>query len=228
MKMVPPPPQQHTNDSSPMKEILKNITNNAGKSPRRGKRDREMRVCDVSLDHQLERQQKTDLEKRQRITQPRGYDIEWELSTTTVVYASKEEALEAIRFKQEMRRKKKEREVQEEVSKKQQAIGRADGRGYQFQTPSLVAPSVESSESSLQMSNESSIPNNDNPTVDMVNPMANDSDSENEFEWQPDNADTLKAKVGVILLPHILCPCSFSHSTSRSFSDASFNATGWR
>jgi hypothetical protein len=35
----------------------------------------------------------------------------------------------------EMRRKKKEREAREEVSKKRQAIGRADGRGYQFQTP---------------------------------------------------------------------------------------------
>jgi hypothetical protein len=38
----------------------------------------------------------------------------------------------------------------------------------------------------------------------MVNPMAIDSDSENEFELQPDYADTLKAKVGVILFPHIL------------------------
>jgi hypothetical protein len=182
------------------------------------------------LDHQLECQQKTDLEKRQRTTQRRGYDIEWELPTATAVYASKEEALAAIRFKQEMRRKKKEREAQEEVSKKQQAIGRADGRGYQFQTPSLVAPSLESSESSLQMSNESSIPNNDNPVVEMVNPTANESDSENEFEWEPDNADALKSKVGVILFPHILCSCAcpFSHSTSRSISGASFNATGWR
>jgi hypothetical protein len=225
--MVPPPPQQHTNDSPPRNEILKNITNNAGKSPRRGKRDRERRVCDVSLDHQLECQQKTDLEKRQRTTQQRGYGIEWELPTASVVYASKEEALAAIRFKQAMRRKKKEREAQEEVSKIQQAIGRADGRGYQFQNPSLVAPSLESSESSLQMSNESSIPNNDNPAVEMVNPMASDSESENEFEWEPDNADALKAKVGVNLFPRILCPCSFSHSTSRSFSGASFNAIGW-
>jgi hypothetical protein len=108
--MVPPPPQQHINDSTRRNEILKNITNNAGKSPRRGKRDRERRVCDVSLDHQLECQQKTDLEKRQRTTQRRGYGIEWELPTATVVYASKEEALAAIRFKKEMgKRKRKER-----------------------------------------------------------------------------------------------------------------------
>jgi hypothetical protein len=42
------------------------------------------------------------------------------------------------------------------------------------------------------------------PAVEMVNPMANDSESKNEFEWEPENADALKAKVGMNLFPHIL------------------------
>jgi hypothetical protein len=193
MEMVPPLPQQRTNDSPPRNEILKNITNNAGKSPRRGKRDRERRVCDVSLDYQLECQQKTDLEKRQRTTQRRGYDIEWELPTVTVVYASKEEALATIRFKKEMREEyEKEKQAEREEIEPGQII------------PGQI---IEERENEFE---------------------ANNSESENGFELQPDNADALKAKVGVILFPHILCscPCSVSHSTSRSISGAS--ATGWR
>jgi hypothetical protein len=167
--MVPPPPQQHTNDST--------CRNNAIPPPL-----------------------------------IRGYG-----------YAKSDPKFQDPKLRAaflEMKRKQREREAKEEVSKKRQAIGRADGRGYQFQTLLLVAPSLESSGlaiplvevslessgSSLQMSNESSLPYNDNPAVEMVNPTANDSESENEFELQPDNTDALKAKVGVSLFPHLLCP----------------------
>jgi hypothetical protein len=171
------------------------------------------------------------------------------LPTVTGVYASKEEALAAICFKKEMREEyEKEKNAERYEIEPGQITTRRRGYDIGWELPKEWTNYYDSIEDALstrfkkemreeyekekQAEREEIEPGQIIPgqiIEERENEFeANDSESENEFELQPDNADALKAKVGVILFPHILCPCSFSHSISRSISGASFNSTGWR